>query len=331
MRIEPASTASGIGCRVSSDCFPATVTIDGLHPAELAWLFGFAKAPSFDWAKLRARGAITVALEADSKEEPGARLNIDLEDGQVSTASDGPAQLRVDRQHFLHPTLFPKSLNLCLAQQWARAGILVVHGAGIALEECGTLILGKKASGKSTLAAAALVAGGKVVSDDWMLLGLGPNNQPYMERLRQFMMLRHSASTSDILAKAPELPFRVSTERPKSTLALSPTNDQFPGWHRVHQLWIMKRANPRPTRSQSQTVAPSAGLSALISGSMPILFGQDFHAEHQRLQYTLLHCLGLLRTSEAISGLDVTEEARRALKLLHSAGIGTGIESYRID
>ena len=320
MNIQPASTPSGIGCRISSDCFAASVTIDGLYAAELAYLFGFERAPAFEWTQLQARGDIHIALDAPASPAPTKQLSLDLEDGQVTTSSDQPASIRVQSHHALRPTLFPKSLNLGLSQQWARAGILPVHAAGIAVSGIGIMMLGGKAAGKSTLAAAALVASARVISDDWMLLGIDENGKPTMERLRQFLMLRDCSATRALLSRQANRSFKTWSNRPKSTLAIPHKSQAFPRSHPIDQLWLICRRVPRPEITHTARAGRQTVLPALLAQSMPILFGQHFKTEHSRLEVMLSVCLDAGEVVEVATGMDLVRYPTETLGRLSAAG-----------
>ena len=320
MNIRPASTPSGIGCRIASDCFDAAVLIDGLHAAELAYLFGFSRAPAFGWTSLQNRGSIRIALDTAAPTKPATALNLDLEDGHVTMASDQPATLNVLSHHSLRPALFPKSLNLCLSQQFARAGVLPVHGAGVVLGELGIMILGGKAAGKSTLTAASLAAGARVISDDWMLFGIGRDNRPSMERLRQFLMLRHGDSTDVLLRNASAPPFKSALDRPKATLAISPDLSEFPRCHRIDKLWLMHRPIPRPERSEAKPQSQRESLAALLTHSMPLLFSQGFSSEHETLNIKLNSVVTSVEASKITTGLDLVNHPQKTLdKLLRTS------------
>lgn len=320
MNIQPADTPSGIGCRIISNCFNASIVIDGMHARELAWLFGFARAPAFEWTSLRTRGEIIISLDAPDKPTAAETVDIDLEDGHVITASNQPARLQVEPHHSLRPTLFPRSLNLCLSQQFARAGILPVHGAGLVLDGTGIMLLGGKASGKSTLVAAALATGARVVSDDWLLFGLDRQGVPTMERLRQFLMLRHGHATKSLIDRHESLSFQPSTQRPKSTLAISSNAPEFPPQHLIDQLWILRRLNPRPATTQTDQSNRGSALTAFVTHSMPILFGKRFGHEHKNLQALLAAFLPKATLLEVATGLDMVTDTAATLSRLMQLG-----------
>ena len=71
-----------------------------------------------------------------------------------------------------HNLLLPQALHLLLTQQWARAGLMPVHACAFSIAGQGILALGDRGAGKSSLVLAALAAGARIVSDDWLLLGL---------------------------------------------------------------------------------------------------------------------------------------------------------------
>jgi hypothetical protein len=81
--------------------------------------------------------------------------------GELVTA-DAPALVAVD--------VFDNVLRLAAAHAALAAGGLLLHSAGIVIDGGAWLMLGRSNAGKSTLAAAALVAGRPILSDDINLL-----------------------------------------------------------------------------------------------------------------------------------------------------------------
>lgn len=307
MQILPLQCKLQPAARLQSQAFDAAVDVLGLSAGELAWMFGYPGGQSFAWSALRNRGIIRVALAASScaPKTDDPRFTVELDDGTVQCCSDQPAELKVLEQHDSPSDRLARSLNLALSQQWARAGIMLVHAAGVAISGTGVLILGSKASGKSTLTAAVLAAEGQAVSDDWMLLGLGRDGQPRMERMRGFLMLRHSWASETLLAQPANLQFYTQADRPKYVLAIPEDTGRFPTTHRVDLAVKLLRPRPRPKESRSRSAPPHSLMAALMSAGMPLLFGRGFSAERENLNNLAAQLLNQLETTELICGTDL--------------------------
>ncbi|MGB0514036.1 MAG: hypothetical protein ACPGJE_04245, partial [Wenzhouxiangellaceae bacterium] len=214
-------------------------------------------------ARLRVRGAPPAALQALLRGRPsgGSELTLDIDnpdaeppapahlprasiqlpDGEVISASGGAARIELRPGHGAPTRLVPQCLNLGLAQQWARTGRMMVHGACLGAGDRGVLVLGRKASGKSVLCLAALTAGLRVVSDDWLLLGCDPNAS-IAERLRDFLMLRESWASRRLRIQWPDAPAAPAPARPKQIIATdrdtSTDPTRFPRTATITDLWL---------------------------------------------------------------------------------------------
>jgi hypothetical protein len=306
------------GCRLQSQAFGEAVEVSGLAASELAWLFGYPGGSAFAWQELHKRGPIRIALVAasDSEHRGAATVTTELSDGRVRCRSGQEAMLCLDPCHENPADRFARSLNLALSQQWARAGLMTVHAAGVAVDESGTVVLGSKASGKSTLTAAVLAGGGKAVSDDWMLLGADRDGQPQMERLRGFLMLRRSWATDRLLVNQANLNYLPMEGRPKLALAADDQDHRFPVSHPVDQVCLLKRTAARSERSSRFSVLPRTAMSALIAASMPLLFSQQFPIERDCLSGLVDLLLRKTSLFGAIAGMDIPSKFQCAARLL---------------
>ncbi len=81
------------------------------------------------------------------------------------------------------------AFNAALTRALALQGGMVVHAMAFAYQGVGYLALGDSGAGKSTLAVAVLLAGGRVVSDDMLLLA-SPAGQPTAAPFRAEIVVR---------------------------------------------------------------------------------------------------------------------------------------------
>ena len=273
-------------CRLVSDVFDAAIRIEGLTAPELRARL-FERGARWPWHRLSGRGPLTIELVNGVRHEPSQGVQRiverDLPDGQVRLISGSRSELTLRADHDDPEALLPSSLYLCFAHQWARAGLLPLHGAAFANEKGGVLAVGSKGTGKSTLTAAALIAGCRVVSDDWLLAQPSPTGF-LVERLRRFIMLRRGWASDQVLAKLPDLAFADNGVRPKMTLRLPPRDARFPNRASVTRLFELSR--PRGARSemsQLESLSDRQAMAALVQSSMPLLFSAALPIEQTLL------------------------------------------------
>jgi len=82
------------------------------------------------------------------------------------------------------------AVNAAIVRAFALRGGIIVHGLAFEHRGKGYLALGDSGSGKSTLATAILLAGGRVVSDDLVLLGSASDGRVRALPFRADMVLR---------------------------------------------------------------------------------------------------------------------------------------------
>lgn len=296
---------------LSSDAFAHALTVDGLAPAELRWLFG----------------AVGQVL---SPEEFAARPSIAIDTaGLASSAALGPVVARKFAEGVALMTsggqascvisardprfMMPQPLGFALSQQWARSGLLALHGAVICVNGRGILALGRRGCGKSVLAASALAAGGQVVSDDWVLVGADAAGVLRGERLRGYLQLRSSDAGSGLRSRlGPKLTFASNT---KTKFALMVANDepQTPVQARINELWVLRR--PHGARSQQTRFASAEQadfFAALLDSSLSELFGHAYPIERVQLLGTIQSMLLRLKCRVVETGLELASEPKRA-------------------
>jgi hypothetical protein len=81
-------------------------------------------------------------------------------------------------------------LEAAMSHALALRGHVVNHAAAFEIDGAGLLAVGRTRSGKSTLSSAVLAAGGAVVSDDSVILGLDGGGNPSAGALRRDLWLR---------------------------------------------------------------------------------------------------------------------------------------------
>ena len=277
---------------VQPETFDAGVAVNGLPTDVLEALF-YGSANARDYWKTGLSLTADLAASTNRPQTTPSKAEVapsadpseqDLPDGCARLQSGAPGVLNVERRHSMADLLIPQSLYLLLAQQWARAGLLLVHGAAFEYNGTGILAMGETGAGKSVLTAAALAARARVVSDDWVMVGRDNRGRLNAERLREFMMLRHGRACDQLLAQLPNLAVRSSPNWPKSVIAIpdaqSHGRHEFPRHCRIDEAWILQPpAAERGNLSESAPAPPGTVLSALIQATMPLFFSKRFPVE----------------------------------------------------
>lgn len=162
-----------------------------------------------------------------------------------------------------------------------RKGGLPLHGACFLLGgEC-VLALGSSGDGKSTLAAAAISAGGRVVSDDFLLVGMA-GGAPTVVSLRSDVTLRpashHILKIGEDARRRSQGSGTLDRQLQVFRREIAPAafiDSGVPG-----QIWEVKVA-----RNQSLTTVeplePADTLAVIIGASSPLYFGPGFARERR--------------------------------------------------
>lgn len=274
---------------IQPDTFDAPINVTGLSAEVLAGLFHGVASARAHWKP----GLQLTAGLAGQTESPDATMHEqNLDDGRAILRSGHPGTVIVEAGHRLSEELLqPQSLYLLLAQQWARAGLMLVHGAAFEHDGTGVLVLGDKGAGKSVLTAAAMAAGARVVSDDWVMVGTDADGTVRAERLREFLMLRHGLACDRLLTAMPELHSVPLRNRPKSVVRMQDQSAElqaiFTTTCPIDRFWLLQRPRAGRMPHSERTPASSAeALSTIIRATMPLFFSRGFDHEANCLSAT---------------------------------------------
>jgi len=317
MQVRPGTQANQ--AVIKPDTFDAPIEATGLSAEVLAGLFHGTASARAHWKP----GLQVTARLAGQSELPDSKLHEqNLEDGRAMLHSGQPGTVMVETGHQLSEELLqPQSLYLLLAQQWARAGLMLVHGAVFEFEGHGVLALGDRGAGKSVLTMAALAAGAKVISDDWVMLGSDADGTVRAERLREFLMLRHGLACDRLLAALPDLRPTALRNRPKSVVRMEeqPAELQahFTTTCRIDRFWLLQRRRTGRMPHSERIPATSAdALSAVIRATMPLFFSRTFEHEAKRLRATAGRLATQIGASQVRTGTDILENPSSCLNYL---------------
>lgn len=302
--------------------FDVELTIRGLDPRRTGDLIS--------GRRCRALWQPGLRVEADNRSVPPVSAHEAFThaaaDGRVVLFSGAASRLEVERGHAPPSTLIPASLALLLAQQLARSGLLMLHGAALRLDGAGVLVLGDRGSGKSVLTAAALACGAEIVSDDWVLVGRGPNGRFVAERLRDYLLLRHSWAASALLDRISGQGGRISSGRFKSALVIGQQSERwrqrFADTITLERCWLLRRpGGGRAATLRKFDFSAADALACIVAASMPLLFGRGCPVERERMLKTAKAMLRELRFDRFATGARLVEAPEAELRAMLQAAV----------
>jgi hypothetical protein len=193
-------------------------------------------APTASGFLVRTAGGITFALTPD---------------GILHRAESAPLRL----EHIL--------ADLAVPLWRASRGELVLHGALLARRQEGLAVLAESGGGKSTVAAAWAAAGGRVMSDDWLLVRLGGHG---VEAFGSHPSLRLSAEGQDLSGFAGEARGRLGGPRDRTWFRLS--EDGFhAGPLPLAAVYALVHAPAGPEAALVTDLAPAEAFRLVLSAS----------------------------------------------------------------
>lgn len=234
------------------------------------------------------------------------RLRLDPSGRTVAFADDPPAA--VDEGLLA-------ALDLALTRAFARQGVLVLHGAGFLLDGRAVLAFGPSGSGKSSLATAALAAGGRVLSDDIVLLDPGPASGGRVAWPgRSDVLLRRGGPFR--LPASLDRHFEAVERAGEARLLLSRSGrpELFADALVPHELWTLGVAPSLP-RSSREPLAAGPLVAELIRSSSPILLSEACREDAAHLR-PLLRSAAALPSFRVALGADLLDDPARALRTL---------------
>lgn len=173
---------------------------------------------------------------------------------------------------------FQRAVDLGVTHLLALQGGAVLHGAAFEIGRDSVLSIGHSGSGKSTVAAAALTAGGRIVSDDLLLAATLPSGEAGLATMRRFMVFRKAGFEG-----LPEKLRKVS--RPLDVLGesrwkLSPSAEPsaFTEWTVPERIWLVS-VDRRLRSSRLMAVDQATALAWLMRGTTQMYLSTPFDRE----------------------------------------------------
>jgi hypothetical protein len=162
------------------------------------------------------------------------------------------------------------------AHALALQGRVTLHGMAASLEGSGVLALGETMSGKTTLALAMLHAGGRVVSDDYLVVA-GDPEEPELRGLRRDLYVREGSF--GVIPGDLSCRFSAARARPGWRVL---RHDQAPevliGAVRPDVVWIL--GAPRvDSATELRQMSQAEALASMISIANPLFVGGRYRLE----------------------------------------------------
>jgi len=253
---DPLPLMPPLACRVDHDPEPARRPAPTLKP-------------------IRAR--ITAAEGGDLLRIPGGSLRLRAGGGDTLTCR------RAVRG------AFPLLLEMALIHALALRGVPVFHGAAFTFRGVPILALGQSGTGKTTLAAAAIRAGGRVVSDDSVAVlthhAGGVSAQPF----RRDFQVRPGSRRLFPGSLASRLEPLTAAAEPKWTLRREAAASRFTDDVCLRRIWVIT-LDRRLRRCRIAPLSQAEVFAALIQGSSPLYLSGRYPRERGALM-PVLHSL----------------------------------------
>jgi len=231
---------------------------------------------------------------------PGGRVR--LAAGRAEAVVEwGNTGAVVDR--FVTTTL----LETALIHALAMGGCVVNHAAAFEVDGTALLVIGPSRAGKSTVCAAALAAGGTVVSDDSVILGLDDEGSPSAGALRRDLWLRDGSV--ELLPEALRTRLWEGSSFGERRWGLE--RSAFPELFRTAvqpQAIVLLRRDLRVRGFKLRRVSSAEGLAGLILASSPLFLSGRYPVERERCMPGLLALVNNLPCFEVRMGRALVED-----------------------
>ena len=172
-------------------------------------------------------------------------------------------------------------LEPALIHALALGGNVVTHAAALSVERAELLVVGPSRAGKSTLSAAVLAAGGSVVSDDSVILGLDDEGASLASALRRDLWLRDGSVELLPDTLRAHLWEAVSFGERRLGLERAAFPELFRSTVRPRAIVLLRR-DLRVRGFVLRPVSSAEGLAGLILASSPLFLSGRYAAERER-------------------------------------------------
>lgn len=210
-------------------------------------------------------------------------------------------------------------LRMAMFGALARQGFAVLHAAAFEVGGRGVLVLGDSGTGKSTLAALALLLGGRIVSDDSVLVGARPGGGVLVAALRADVVLREAGERLLPAKLRPHLAMGRFDGIPRRFLPRGAVPQVFID-HCTPEMILLPRVDRRRRSSAVRRVSAAEGLAALMAATSPLFLAPEL----PRFRALLLPSLVALASQAAVYrvalGQDMVSSTDEGLNALLTEG-----------
>ena len=198
-------------------------------------------------------------------------------------------------------------LEAALIHALALGGYVVNHGAALEVGGAELLVVGPSHAGKSTLSAAVLAAGGTVVSDDSVILGLDDDGTPSAGALRRDLWVREGSV--ELLPEA--LRARLCEASSFGERRWGLEREIFADRFRIRiqpDAVVFLRRDRRVRGFRLRKVSSAEGLAGLIMTSSPLFLSGRYPVERERCMPGLLALVNGVPCFEVRMGKDLVDD-----------------------
>ena len=206
-------------------------------------------------------------------------------------------------------------LETTLIHALAMGGYVVSHAAALEVDGRALLVVGPSRAGKSTLSAAVLAAGGAVVSDDSVILGLDDKGAPSAGALRRDLWLRDGSV--ELLPEALRAQLWKTSSFGERRWGLE--RAEFPELFRSRvrpQATVLLHRDRRVKGYQLQRLSSAEGLAGLILASSPLFLSGRYPAEQGRCMPGLTGLVNRTPCFEVRMGRALVEDPAATIRRL---------------
>jgi hypothetical protein len=211
-------------------------------------------------------------------------------------------------------------LEVAMGHALALAGHVVNHAAAIEIDGTGLLAVGPTHAGKSTLSSAALAAGGAVVSDDLVILGLDDEGKASAGALRRNLWVRDGSE--DLLPEAmrARLWEAASFGERRWGLERAAFPERFPTRVRPQVILLLRR-DLRLRGYALRRVSAADGLAGLILASSALFLSGRYPVERERCMPGLIELANGAPCFELRMGRALVEDSEATVRRLVAEAI----------
>ena len=206
-------------------------------------------------------------------------------------------------------------LEVAMSHALAMGGYVVNHAASIEIDGTALLAVGRTHAGKSTLSAAALAAGGAVVSDDSVILGLDDKGAPSAGVLRRDLWLRDGSEELLPEALRARLWETASLGERRWGLERAAFPKQFRTGVRPQAIVLLRR-DLRVRGFALRRVSSADGLAGLILASSALFLSGRYPVERERCMPGLLALVNSAPCFEVRMGRALVEDPAATVRRL---------------